>query len=279
VNGQVRKPKVTVNADPNLVQSLERGTGTGEGNHARNFFLVLTLCNTIVDTADPSAKLIDYQGESPDEQALIYAAAAYGFVLVEQTSGPIVMDAPGQRQRFKILGIHEFDSDRRRMSVIVCCPDKSRILFVKGADNSMFSVIDDTSNNILEDTRTHLHSWSFILIHGIENSGHWHEGMTTEGFEDWHKDYEKASANDVSMILTADVGIGISGQEGRQAIMASGFAMGQFRFLMLFLSVHIHHLQEMPCLSFWDYCSYQSWSGCVAFYKTSMLTLKLFQMA
>ncbi|KAF3775919.1 Phospholipid-transporting ATPase 1 [Nymphaea thermarum] len=40
-----------------------------------------------------------------------------------------------------------------------------------------------------------------------------------------------AGANDVSMIQMADVGVGMSGQEGRQAVMASDFAMGQFRFL------------------------------------------------
>jgi len=47
-------------------------------------------------------------------------------------------------------------------------------------------------------------------------------------------------ANDVSMIQMADVGIGISGQEGRQAVMASDFAMGQFRFLVHLLLVHGH---------------------------------------
>jgi phospholipid-transporting ATPase len=47
-------------------------------------------------------------------------------------------------------------------------------------------------------------------------------------------------ANDVSMIQMADVGIGISGQEGRQAVMASDFAMGQFRFLVDLLLVHGH---------------------------------------
>lgn len=38
----------------------------------------------------------------------------------------------------------------------------------------------------------------------------------------------------------ADVGVGISGQEGRQAVMASDFAMGQFRFLRHLLFVHGH---------------------------------------
>ncbi len=47
-------------------------------------------------------------------------------------------------------------------------------------------------------------------------------------------------ANDVSMIQTAHVGIGISGQEGMQAVMASDFAIAQFRFLQKLLLVHGH---------------------------------------
>lgn len=42
------------------------------------------------------------------------------------------------------------------------------------------------------------------------------------------------------MIQMADVGVGICGQEGRQAVMASDFAMGQFRFLKRLLLVHGH---------------------------------------
>ncbi|KAJ2856508.1 phospholipid transporting ATPase [Coemansia erecta] len=45
-------------------------------------------------------------------------------------------------------------------------------------------------------------------------------------------------ANDVSMIQEADVGIGISGEEGLQAVMASDYAIGQFRFLQKLLLVH-----------------------------------------
>lgn len=42
------------------------------------------------------------------------------------------------------------------------------------------------------------------------------------------------------MIQAADVGIGISGQEGMQAVMASDFAMSRFKFLETFLLVHGH---------------------------------------
>lgn len=45
-------------------------------------------------------------------------------------------------------------------------------------------------------------------------------------------------ANDVSMIQEADVGIGISGKEGLQAVMASDYAISQFRFLTRLLLVH-----------------------------------------
>ncbi|XP_072118834.1 phospholipid-transporting ATPase VA isoform X1 [Mobula birostris] len=47
-------------------------------------------------------------------------------------------------------------------------------------------------------------------------------------------------ANDVSMIQVADVGVGISGQEGMQAAMASDFAIARFRHLQKLLLVHGH---------------------------------------
>ncbi|EGV61365.1 phospholipid-translocating P-type ATPase [Yamadazyma tenuis ATCC 10573] len=59
-------------------------------------------------------------------------------------------------------------------------------------------------------------------------------------------------ANDVAMIQTADVGVGIAGEEGRQAVMSADYAIGQFRFLTRLLLVHgrwsYKRLAEMiPC--------------------------------
>ncbi|KAK6747023.1 hypothetical protein RB195_000331 [Necator americanus] len=45
-------------------------------------------------------------------------------------------------------------------------------------------------------------------------------------------------ANDVSMIKTAHIGVGISGQEGMQAVLASDYSIGQFRYLERLLLVH-----------------------------------------
>lgn len=102
VDGKVLKPKMKVKVNPELLQ-LARSSGleNKEGKRIYDFFLALATCNTIVplvvDTPDPDVKLLDYQGESPDEQALAYAAAAYGFMLIERTSGHIVIDIHGER--------------------------------------------------------------------------------------------------------------------------------------------------------------------------------------
>ena len=47
-------------------------------------------------------------------------------------------------------------------------------------------------------------------------------------------------ANDVAMLQAADVGVGISGREGLQAIMASDFAIARFGMLRSLLLVHGH---------------------------------------
>ncbi len=45
-------------------------------------------------------------------------------------------------------------------------------------------------------------------------------------------------ANDVSMIQSADVGVGIMGREGAQAVRAADYAFGEFRHLRRLLTVH-----------------------------------------
>ena len=59
------------------------------------------------------------------------------------------------------------------------------------------------------------------------------------------------------MIQTADIGVGISGQEGMQAVMASDFAIARFRFLERLMLVHGH----------WCYDRLARFAG-IMFYKS-----------
>ncbi|CAH2045126.1 unnamed protein product [Thlaspi arvense] len=82
-------------------------------------------------------------------------------------------------------------------------------------------------------------------------------------------------ANDVGMLQEADIGVGISGAEGMQAVMASDFAIAQFRFLERLLLVHGHwcyrRIAMMICYFFYKnltfgftlfwYEAYASFSG------------------
>jgi len=62
------------------------------------------------------------------------------------------------------------------------------------------------------------------------------------------------------MIQEADVGVGIIGEEGRQAAMSSDYAIGQFRFLTRLVLVHgrwsYRRLAEMIANFFYKVVSY-----------------------
>lgn len=62
-------------------------------------------------------------------------------------------------------------------------------------------------------------------------------------------------ANDVGMLQEADIGVGISGFEGMQAVMSSDIAIAQFRFLERLLLVHGHwcyrRMSSMICYFFY----------------------------
>lgn len=66
-------------------------------------------------------------------------------------------------------------------------------------------------------------------------------------------------ANDVSMIKTADIGVGISGQEGLQAVLASDYSIAQFRFLERLLLVHGRWSYYRMC-KFMRYFFYKNFS-------------------
>lgn len=72
-------------------------------------------------------------------------------------------------------------------------------------------------------------------------------------------------ANDVSMILEGDVGVGIFGKEGRQAANNADFAIGQFKFLKTLLLVHGR----------WNYVR-QSQAFLYSLHKNAVITFMLF---
>ncbi|CAM1330633.1 ATP8B2 (predicted) [Pycnogonum litorale] len=84
------------------------------------------------------------------------------------------------------------------------------------------------------------------------------------------KRYKKAvtlaigdGANDVSMIKTAHIGVGISGQEGLQAVLASDFSIAQFCFVERLLLVHGRYSYFRMC-KFLRYFFYKNFAFTLA---------------
>lgn len=106
------KPKSEITPDTELLKLLNNDFSGEERIAAHDFFLTLAACNTVIPNPSqcPSSRdtdstfgasygIIDYRGESPDEQALVAAASAYGYTLFEQTSGHIVVDVNSEKLR------------------------------------------------------------------------------------------------------------------------------------------------------------------------------------
>ena len=110
-------------------------------NHPKlkEFVEALGVCHTVI-TEEKVTKdgkpYVAYNASSPDELALVNGARHLGFGFRERDEeGNMVIDSWEGVRKYKLLNLIEFDSDRKRMSVIVRTPDNKLMLICKGADS------------------------------------------------------------------------------------------------------------------------------------------------
>ncbi|CAA0836192.1 Phospholipid-transporting ATPase 1 [Striga hermonthica] len=201
-NAMPGKLKSEIIPDSELIKLLYKDLRGEERVAAHEFFLTLAACNTVIpiltespatdDSSYGSQISIDYQGESPDEQALVAAASAYGYTLCERTSGHIVIDTNGEKLRLDVLGLHEFDSVRKRMSVVIRFPTGGVKVLVKGADTSMFSILDQghtSDDRVKQSTQSHLNAYSSEGLRTLVIAA---RDLTGEELVEWQSMYEDA---------------------------------------------------------------------------------------
>ncbi|XP_060743448.1 phospholipid-transporting ATPase VB [Tachysurus vachellii] len=121
------------------------------------------------DQAGSSLCVIDdvcYEAQSPDEAALVHAAKAYGFTLKERTPHHVTVQLPqGTLLRFDVLDVLAFDSNRRRMSIIVRHPEtKNIVMYTKGADSSIMDRLDASFKE-----KVHMKSERTNMVHKTQN--------------------------------------------------------------------------------------------------------------
>ena len=108
--------------------------------HLVEFFTALAICHSVLsDTPDESKPFeIDYKAESPDEAALVAAARDAGFPFVNRTNNRIDIEVLGKPEKWTPLRVLEFNSSRKRMSVLARDPNGRVVLFCKGADSVIY---------------------------------------------------------------------------------------------------------------------------------------------
>lgn len=162
--------------------------------HIVNFFTALAICHTVLsDAADPNKPtVLDYKAESPDEAALVAAARDVGFPFVTRNSSRIDIEVLGKVERWTPLRVLEFNSSRKRMSVIVRDPDNRIVLFCKGADSVIYQ-------RLAQDHDEHLKTKTLADLETYANGGlrtlcvAWRHLSESE-YAEWVQDYDTACA-------------------------------------------------------------------------------------
>jgi phospholipid-translocating P-type ATPase (flippase) len=144
---------------PALIQAIRR-----KDPETVQFFELLALCHTVLpEQKSESLQSLVYQAQSPDEGALVSAARNFGFAFVSRTAESMTVNALGKRETYDLLNVLEFNSDRKRMSVIVRRhADRALILLTKGADDKILALLDanELKSQLVKTTRDHLHEFA-----------------------------------------------------------------------------------------------------------------------
>lgn len=151
-----------------LTYAIAAEPGSENASHARllnGFFTVLALCHSVLTAVDPNTRAIEYKAQSPDEAALVRAAADVGFVFHGRDKEVLMLQTPSSEgvERYELLNILDFTSARKRMSVIVRKLDDNDprlFLLSKGADNVIFERLKAGSDELKKVTEQHLDSFA-----------------------------------------------------------------------------------------------------------------------
>ncbi|CAA7270411.1 unnamed protein product [Cyclocybe aegerita] len=118
------------------------------------FFRALALCHSVLaDKPEPQKEpyFVNYKAESPDEAALVSAARDAGFPFVGKSKDTLEIEVMGQSEKYTFLKMLEFNSTRKRMSVIVRAPDGKLILYCKGADSVIYERLAKDHDPVLKE--------------------------------------------------------------------------------------------------------------------------------
>uniref|UniRef100_A0A3P8TQK5 Phospholipid-transporting ATPase n=1 Tax=Amphiprion percula TaxID=161767 RepID=A0A3P8TQK5_AMPPE len=160
---------------------------------ATEFFKLLSLCHTVM-VENKDGELV-YQAASPDEGALVTAARNFGFVFLSRTQDTITIREMDQETTYEMLALLDFNSDRKRMSIIrTNFPDGRIRLYCKGADTVIYERLAPNSRH-KETTQTALDVFANETLRTLCLC---YKDISAQEYEAWsrkHKDAQLTLSN------------------------------------------------------------------------------------
>ncbi|KAH9707647.1 putative phospholipid-transporting ATPase 9 [Citrus sinensis] len=149
-------------------ERIANGNWVNEPNSdvIQKFFRLLAVCHTAIPEVDENTGKVMYEAESPDEAAFVIAARELGFEFYQRTQTSISlheldpMTGKKVERVYKLLNVLEFNSTRKRMSVIVRDEEGKILLLCKGADSVMFDRLAKNGRDFEVETRDHVNKYA-----------------------------------------------------------------------------------------------------------------------
>ncbi|KAG5272458.1 hypothetical protein AALO_G00165790 [Alosa alosa] len=174
--------------DKSLVEAVRQGS-----KEAQAFFRLLALCHTVMPE-ELSDGGLNYQAQSPDEGALVTAARNFGFVFRSRTPESITVVELDQVTTYELLAILDFNNVRKRMSVIVRCPEGKLTLYCKGADTIIYERLHPSCSKLMKVTTEHLNEYAG---EGLRTLALAYKDLDEDYFKSWReRHYEASTAMD-----------------------------------------------------------------------------------
>ncbi|XP_057961527.1 putative phospholipid-transporting ATPase 9 [Malania oleifera] len=135
-------------------------------NVIQKFLRLLAICHTAIPEIDDDTGKVSYEAESPDEAAFVIAARELGFAFYKRTQTSISvheldpMSGNKVERVYELLNVLEFNSSRKRMSVIVRNAEGKLLILCKGADSVMFERLAKDGREFEEQTRAHVNEYA-----------------------------------------------------------------------------------------------------------------------
>ncbi|KAM3133208.1 hypothetical protein pb186bvf_014636 [Paramecium bursaria] len=164
--------------------------------------LCLSLCHTIQTESVKNDDEIVYNASSPDELALVSFAAEQGFKYLGKEESVMKLQCRQTKEilTYQIMQVIEFNSTRKRMSIILKDQSGKLILFCKGADNVILSMLEDRLEEdqeyrqVIYDTKKLLQEYAQQGLRTLVLAA---KNITSIEFENFQKAYNKCQEYDV----------------------------------------------------------------------------------